>query len=231
METVPAALGLAFILTTALAVGLFYWAAGQSRRVLGVLLGWLALQGAVAASGFYAVTSATGPPRLALALVPPVVLIIALFSTVRGRSFLVGLPPAALTLLHVVRVPVELVLLGLFLHGAVPKLMTFEGRNWDIFSGLSAPVVSYLVFRGRQLGRSGLLAWNIICLVLLLNVVVNAVLSVPSGLQQFGFEQPNVGVLHFPFIWLPACVVPLVLLAHLVVIWQLMTKKPLLGVN
>jgi hypothetical protein len=39
--------------------------------------------------------------------------------------------------------------------------------------------------------------------------------------QQFAFDQPNIAVLYFPFIWLPSCVVPLVLLSHLAAIRQL----------
>ena len=36
-----------------------------------------------------------------------------------------------------------------------------------------------------------------------------------------GFEQPNVAILHVPFVWLPGGVVPLVLLAHVAALWQL----------
>lgn len=37
----------------------------------------------------------------------------------------------------------------------------------------------------------------------------------------FGFEQPNRAILYFPFIWLPAIVVPTVFIAHLLSLWQL----------
>ncbi|MCB2410860.1 hypothetical protein [Hymenobacter lucidus] len=223
MEHLPAHLGLAFGLTTALTVYIFYRAAHSSRPMLAGLLLWLLGQGMVGRSGFYTVTN-TLPPRLSLLLGPPLLLLVGLFATRRGRAFLDGLRLDVLTLLHLVRLPVELVLFGLFLHRAVPGLMTFEGRNWDILSGLSAPVVYYLVFRRQWLGTAGLLLWNILGLGLLLNIVINAMLSVPSPLQQFAFEQPNVGILYFPFVWLPGCVVPLVLVAHLVAIRQLWLK-------
>ncbi|GAA3994540.1 hypothetical protein GCM10022408_01160 [Hymenobacter fastidiosus] len=225
METIPVALHLAFGLTTALAVWLFYRAAHRSGQVLAVLLSWLLIQGAVAGSGFYTVTD-TLPPRLALALGPPLLAILLLLLTSRGRRFVDGLRLETLTLLHVVRIPVELVLLGLFLHRAVPRLMTFEGRNWDILTGLTAPVVCYLAFRRKPPGRPGLLIWNVLGLALLFNIVVNAVLAVPGPLQRQAFDQPNVAILHFPFVWLPALVVPLVLLAHLVAMRQLL-RAPL----
>lgn len=222
MQTLPnsAFLGLVFGLTTGLAVWLFYRAARRSGRTLLVLLAWLLLQGAVGLSGFYTVTN-TLPPRLALLLGPPLLLVAVLFGTGAGRRYLDGLRLENLTLLHVVRIPVEMVLFGLYLHQALPKLMTFEGRNWDILLGLTAPAVYYFGFYKKRLGRAGLLWWNVIGVVSLLNIVTNALLSVPTPLQRFGFEQPNVAILHFPFVWLPGCVVPVVLLAHLVAIRQL----------
>lgn len=224
MKTLPLVLPLAFGATTALAVGLFYLAARRSGRTLAVLLAWLLVQAGVGLSGFYTVTAGM-PPRLALLLGPPLLLILGLFLTAAGRRYLDNLRPEALTLLHLVRVPVELVLFGLYLYHTIPQLMTFEGRNYDILAGLSAPVVYYFVFRKKYLITTGLLVWNFLCLGLLLNIVVNALLSAPTPLQRFAFEQPNVAILHFPFVWLPGCVVPLVLLAHVAVIRQLIIAR------
>ena len=228
MENLPVGLGLAFGLTTALTVVLFSHAAHRSRRTGLVLLVLLLVQAVLGLSGFFRMTD-TRPPRLALLLGPPLLIVILLFNTTTGRRFLDGLRLQTLTLLHVVRIPVELVLFGLYLHHGVPKLMTFEGRNWDMLAGLTAPVAWYFAFRSRQLGRRGLLLWNLLGLASLLNIVVNGVLSAPSPFQQFAFEQPNVAILHFPFGWLPGCVVPVVLLAHLVAFRQLLhIKRPLL---
>lgn len=140
MKNVPATLGLAFALTTGLTVWLFYRAARPSRPTLYLLLAWLLLQSALGLSGFYAAPTAM-PPRLTLALGPPLLVVGGLLRSGRGRAYLDGLRLETLILLHTVRLPVELVLLGLFLHRAVPQLLTFEGRNWDIFAGLSAPLV------------------------------------------------------------------------------------------
>jgi len=83
------------------------------------------------------------PPRFGLLLLPPVALIIAIFFTAKGRLFIDGFDVKTLTLLHVVRIPVELTLYWLFVHKTVPQLMTFEGRNFDILCGLTAPVIYY----------------------------------------------------------------------------------------
>lgn len=225
LPNLPFWLPLAFGLTTALAIALFYLAAHRSRWVLAVVLAWLLVQSALSLSGFYAVTTAL-PPRLVFALGPPLLLLLSQLATARGRAFLASLRLDMLTLLHVVRLPVELGLYGLFLHGAVPRIVTFEGSNWDILMGLSAPLV-YWLLRRRRVGRWVLLGWNVLGLALLGNIVVVAVLSAPSPVQRLAFEQPNVALLHFPFGWLPAVLVPLVLLAHVAALWQLLGKSKL----
>jgi hypothetical protein len=116
---------------------------------------------------------------------------------------------------------VELILFWLFLHKTVPQIMTFEGRNLDIISGCTAPFIFYFAFKKKILGRKILLLWNLICLGFLINIVAMAVLSAPFSFQQFGFDQPDIAVLYFPFVWLPCCIVPLILISHLAAIRQL----------
>jgi hypothetical protein len=135
-----------------------------------------------------------------------------------GSRFLERLELKNLALVHIVAIPVEIVLYWLFLNKTIPKLMTFEGGNFDILSGLSAPFFWYFGFIKQSLSRTVLISWNLVCLGLLLNVVVIAVLSIPTPFQQFGFDQPNIALGHFPFFLLPGCIVPLVMLAH---IWSL----------
>ena len=66
-----------------------------------------------------------------------------------------------------------------------------------------------------------MLIWNLICSALLINVVATVALSVPSPFQQLAFEQPNIAILYFPFVWLPSVVVPIVLIAHVAAIGRL----------
>ena len=127
--------------------------------------------------------------------------------------------------MHIVRIPAEFVLLCLFLNKTVPGIMTFEGRNFDILSGFTAPLIWYFGYVKKILNEKIILAWNICCTVLLLNIVITAVLSPPFNFQQLAFDQPNIAILYFPFIWLPGFIVPAVLLSHLVAIRQLMRYK------
>ena len=126
-----------------------------------------------------------------------------------------------ITYINIVRIPVEIVLFFLFTWKVIPELMTFEGRNFDIFAGITAPIIAYYGIQNGKLNRNGILIWNLICLILLLNIVVNAFLSTPSSFQKFAFEQPNIAILNFPFSWLPTFIVPIIMFGHLVSIRKL----------
>jgi hypothetical protein len=223
MNNFPNYIGVIFALTTCLAIALFYWAAHRSQMFVAIIAVWVILQSALALKMFYTVTD-TVPPRLLLLALPPVLLIAILFLTTKGKVFIDSLDIKYLTILHIIRIPVELVLLWLSINKAVPQLMTFEGRNFDILSGITAPFIFYFGFVKNTLNKKILLAWNFICLALLLNIVINAVLSAPTNFQQLAFDQPNIAILYYPFNLLPAVVVPLVLLSHLAAIRQLWRK-------
>ncbi|WP_055562545.1 hypothetical protein [Hymenobacter sp. AT01-02] len=226
----PAGLAVAFALITLLAV-LWFWVAArrsnpkQARVLLVGLLLWMAAQGFFASLGLYQDLAARPPRLLLLAILPALLAIVAAFTTARGRRFINGLPLSTLTYLNVVRIPVELVLYGLFLAKEVPELMTFMGRNPDILVGLTAPLLGLWGFTRPRLPREVVLLWHVLALLLLLNIVFWAVVASPVPFQQVAFANPNVAVLKFPFVWLPAVVVPIVLFGHLVVLRQL-SKAP-----
>jgi hypothetical protein len=187
---------------------------------------WLAIQAVFSLNHVYNTDTNAFPPKIfLLGILPTILAILILFSTARGRQFIDSLPLKNLTYLHVVRLPVELVLFWLFLNRAVPQLMTFEGRNFDIIAGISAPIIAYFGFVKAKLSRRTILVWNFICLGLLANIVVNALFSAPSLFQKFAFEQPNIAILYFPFSWLPTFIVPMVLFSHLVAIRGVLRGK------
>ncbi len=224
MNAIPAYISVGFVLTVLVTVYFFYKATNQSKVVVIVLFGWLLLQSLIGYSEFY-VNTEEFPPRFLLLVLPPLLTIISLFVFSKGRQFIDGLDQKTLTFLHTIRIPMELVLYGLFVYGAIPEIMTFEGRNFDILAGLSAPFVSYYGFRKPSTSVRWKLIWNVVCLALLLNIVVHAILSAPFPFQQFAFEQPNRAVLYFPYNLLPGLVVPLVMLSHLTCIRRLLVNK------
>lgn len=231
IKDLPIYISLLFSATTSATLLLFYWVVKNSRVetvrnkagliIFGLAI-WMTIQAVLSINDVYKAETNLLPPKiLVLGVLPVILLMLLLFVSRTGRVFIDSLPLKNITWLNAIRIPVELVLFFLFINGAVPELMTFEGRNFDIVAGATAPFVAYLGWGRRSLGSASILSWNLICLALLLNIVVNAFLSVPSPIQKFAFDQPNIAVLNFPFSWLPTFIVPVVLFGHLVSIRQL----------
>lgn len=231
IENLPVYISVTFIATTFITVIFFIYAVKQTvfdtkaaKIFLFLLSFWLIFQMILGLGEFYLKTDII-PPRILFAGVFPALLLIISYFTFARKSFIEKLPLKTLTILHIIRIPVEIVLLWLFQKKLIPEIMTFEGRNFDILSGLTAPVIVWLGFRNGKINRPVLIIWNILALGLLFNIVITAILSFPFPFQQFAFDQPNRAVLYFPFVWLPTVVVPIVLFSHLISLWQLLTGK------
>lgn len=230
IENLPIYISLTFGLTTVATLLLFYWTIRNSKaetiqiKSTSILIGltiWLVIQAIFSLKNIYSTDTNSFPPKIMLfGILPTILVIVILFTTQKGRQFIDSLPLKNLTYLNVVRVPVEIVLFWLFLQKAIPELMTFEGRNFDIIAGITAPIIAYFGLSKNKFKRQSILIWNFICLALLINIVVNALFSVPSPIQKFAFDQPNIAILNFPFSWLPTFIVPIVLFGHLCSIRQ-----------
>jgi hypothetical protein len=224
MLALPLYIYVSFFATVAFGVYLWTVVTRKSVPALVIVVLWLAVQALISLSGFYTNTAAD-PPRFPALILLPMMVIALLFVTKRGREWIDSSNTRKIYLVHLVRIPVELLLYSLYINKAVPELMTFSGINFDILSGITAPVLYYFGVIKQALPRFVMLLWNLVCLALLANIVYHAVFAAPLPFQKFGFEQPNIAVLYFPFTWLPAFIVPFVFFAHLVSIRQLVTSQ------
>ena len=156
---------------------------------------------------------------------PALMLIVTTFLISKGKTFIDRIDLKTLTYFHTIRIPVEIVLTLLYYQGLMSVLITFEGTNFDLFSGITAPIIAYFTFQTNTKNKKLLLSWNVLCLLLLLNIVITAIFSTPFPFQMFSFDQPNIAILYFPFHLLPTVIVPTVLFGHLVAIRQLIKNK------
>ena len=191
--------------------------------VFSTIAGWFAISMLLSLSGFLR-DFTTVPPRFLIILVIPFITIIVVLNRKATREILAVTPGFVLIYLQVFRVFVEILLWGLFAKNLLPVQMTFEGRNFDVLSGLSAPIVGWLM-QYQKVSRKVVIAWNLICLGILINIVVTALLSIPSPFRYFMNEPANTIVAEFPIVWLPALLVPLAYGLHLLSIKQLFMKK------
>ena len=189
----------------------FYFANGKPLGATLLILLWSFVQGLLAYAGFYRNLDAF-PPRFALVLLPALIFVgLSLRPSV--MEWLANTRAQHIsTWMHSIRLPIELVLYGLYTHRMIPQLMTFEGRNFDIFIGISALFMGAFYRKTKLKAR---LLWNVTGLLFVLFILVNAILSAELPFQQFAFDQPNRAVIYFPFVLLPATIVPIVIWTHL----------------
>ena len=213
IENLPNWIDLTFVVTCILTIGLFYFSNGKPIKLTLLIIVWSIIQSVLAYTGFYQITDSI-LPRFGLVLIPTTFLIIYGLLPKQQRWFFEQRDTKISTFLHSVRLPVEIVLFGLFTHKMIPELMTFEGRNYDIIVGITAPIIGYL-FMKKKISIKTLLAWNFVGLILVLFILLNGILSSELPFQQFGFEQPNRAINYFPYVLLPATIVPIVIWTHI----------------
>jgi len=157
-------------------------------------------------------------------LAVPLITILAFTFSKAGRDILVHIPTQNIIRLQAFRFFVELLLWALYLENQAPIQMTFEGRNWDVLSGISAPIIAFLVSKGK-ISKAGLIIWNLACLGLLANILTVAILSMPTPLRVFMNEPSNTIVTQFGASLLPGLLVPLAYGLHFLSLRQLYLKR------
>jgi hypothetical protein len=157
--------------------------------------------------------------------VPLVAAIVFSFSKPVGE-ILEHIEPHKIPLFQSFRFFVELLLWALFVGGQIPVQMSFEGMNFDILAGITGPIMALLIARNK-VSRPVIIAWNIVCLCLLANIVTIAILSTPAPIRVFMNEPANTIVATFPTSWLPGFLVPLAFtLSFLSIKQMLLASKP-----
>ena len=186
-------------------------------RVLAGLSVWLIYAGLL---GYFGVVKNTAirPPGIAF-IVVPVLFFLFLFTvrTSAGARVALAFPLWIILGTQSFRIGVELFLHQLCIDGLVPKMLTFEGANVDIYVGVSVPLIAWLSTRGR-LGIRLALAWNVLGLLALTNVVIRAVLTAPGPFNLIHAEVPNLMMGAFPFMFIPGFFVPLAVVLHVLAI-------------
>jgi hypothetical protein len=204
---------LSFSFFALLRARLVCWRPSPSLSLWGVLV-WLAVAGLAGWLGLVRDFQRV-PPMFVLLLAAVALTVVTAMSRV-GSQLVAEAGIVWLIGLQAFRIAVEVFLDWGHRVSLVPVQMTFVGRNWDIVSGVSAAALAWLAAK-RQAPRWLVLLWNSVGLALLLNIVVIAILSMPTPLRRFHNEPVNSFIAYFPYIWLPTFLVQLALFGHLLV--------------
>lgn len=179
---------------------------------------WLAVTFLAAESG--RLRFAPAPPTMIPLLIGVFAIGIGVAVSGAGRRLAAGIPLAVLVGVQGFRLPLELMMHRAWEEGLMPEQMSYSGLNYDILTGITALVVAILLFSGRA--PAGLVrAWNWLGFALLLNIIVIAILSAPLPFRVFMNEPANVWVTQAPYVWLPAVMVTMALMGHIVIFRRL----------
>lgn len=204
------------------------WDRQKQRRILAVtaigILLWVGLVSLLSYKGFFSDFSKL-PPRPALAILVPLPIVLFIAFSKAGTALLRSVPAQWLLFMQSFRILVELLLWFAFLANKLPVQMTFEGGNFDVLTGIFAIPAGYLLWKKKTNARRLAIAFNVTGILLLLNILVIAVLSMPTPFRYFMNEPSNTRVAEFPFILLPGLLVPIAYSFHIFSLRQLLTKK------
>ena len=222
IETISVWVEILFIIIFLITLLFFYLSNGKPIKLVVLICAWALAQSGLALSGFYLDQSSF--PRFILVLLP-VFLFTGYGLLPQNITWMLNKRDVQLsTFLHSVRLPIEIILFELYLNKMIPQLMTFEGRDFDIVVGITAPIVGYLCLK-KRISNTKLIIWNVIGVFFVCFILINGILSSELPFQQFAFEQPNRAVNFFPFILLPAVIVPIVIWTHITDIIKLSRDK------
>jgi hypothetical protein len=153
------------------------------------------------------------PPKLTFVVFPPLIITMYMIFSGRADRLLKYVPHEWLIGFQTFRFFVELLLWSLYMVNLLGVHMTLEGYNWDILTGITAPVFLF-AYKKFRLPKWTRVAWNFGGLALLINIVTISILSMPTPMRIFMNEPANVIMAFFPMIWLPTILVPFAYTMH-----------------
>ena len=188
------------------------------------ILFWVVVIGILSLAGFFKVTE-TLPPRPVIVILISLVTAVILARSNKVSELLSVTPLHWLVYIQSFRIFVELILWQGYLRGLLPVQMTFEGYNFDIFSGLLAIPAGWMISGNPASSKMAGIIYNVIGIILLANILTVAVLSMPTSLRYFMNEPSNVIVGEFPFIYIPGVFVALAIFMHVFSLRQLVILR------
>ena len=199
--------------------------AGAGTPILaGITLAYLVVPAMLASAGLLDRYTPLPAPALVMVLILTMITLTVTVSRL-GRSVIAAVGLQALVAYQAFRIPVEWLLHRLYQEGAVPIEMTYAGRNFDIVTGVAAAALGAWLLRGGR-SRGAVLAWNVLGLALLANIVTIAILSTPVPFRRFVDGPPNLLPSVVPYVWLPSFLVQLALAGHILVFRILSAGNP-----
>lgn len=191
-----------------------------ARLAIGILCWWI-YTAILAYSGILQDFSL--PPKFPVLLILPTFAFIAfIFVRYRGSRMIHVIPKSWPIRFQFFRVGVETLFVYSVAAGVLHQEVTIEGYNYDMFVGLSAPIVSLAVFRMKWFPERVALAWNYVGLVILASVVAVFMTTIFfPGLWGSDVPLAPKAFATFPYVLVASFLMPVAVFVHFLSIIQL----------
>jgi len=195
----------------------------RSRKFLNVsfvMLGWITYITVISFTDLLKDLSL--PPKFVLLIFLPLIVgMIIFYRNSKKNKVIREIPRTWPVYFQSFRIVVELMLLYTFYADIIPESATFEGLNFDVLMGISAPFIAYFIVR-KNGARSFQYFWNIlgILMVLFVAFIIASSMYFP---RIWGSEVPLVSLkfVEMPFILLAGFLAPIAIFMHVLSLAQL----------
>jgi len=223
---------LAFVVVAVIGVSAAYLPRRTTFAISTGLAIWLVYVGLFSSLGYMRDPSLR-PPGILWVFGPLVLFVVVVVRSNIGARVAAAIPLWLILGFESFRIGVELLMHRLWEDGLMPKLLTYEGGNVDMFFGLSAPIIAWIAVTGR-LGLRLAMGWNVLGLLSLASAAASFVLTGP--LKLISTEVPNVAMGIFPYTFIPGFLAPLAVTFHVLAIRaiaarQQNTRSPASGIT
>ncbi len=171
------------------------------------------------------------PPRFPLLLVFPTFIFTGVFLCKnRKKEWVKVVPTHWLGYLQSFRIVVETLFVFAVAKNVLNYHVTLEGYNFDMFVGLTAPIVTYLVYQRKVLSERIMLLWNYAGLAILATVVL--LFTTCAYLPSFYGSDTmllNPSVVKYPYVLVAGFLMPLAVFTHVLSIIKLRKSLNLPG--
>ncbi|MBL8020869.1 MAG: hypothetical protein JNM27_14460 [Leptospirales bacterium] len=175
------------------------------------------------------------PPRGALFFPVCIAGIVLLCRSDAFAKLLARIPMQTILEMQTFRFLAELLIFWLILEGAMPETMSFTGRNFDILVPLTAPLISFFLFRrpivSQPVARLIGVVWNLAGMGILSVTVFTGIFSLPMPGRLFFDGISTAIIFSFPFHILPTYWVPLAFSLHVFSLLKLWRERSLSEAN
>ena len=206
------------------------WSSSAKVGITVVLAAWFALAAAAGASGIFSAPPDTLARPVLLSVVVPIVIFLGLYvASPRFRGFVLSRDIAALTMLQLWRV-IGFTFLVLYAYDVLPGLFAWPAGLGDVAIGLTAPFIVLALNRRPGFARSWhFVVWHLLGLLDFVVAATTATLASGAVPGLFAGQVTSAAMEVWPLSLFPSFLVPLFVIMHLTVLFQVRALRRAAG--